>query len=90
MPVPDSGIAAGEPAALLTIEMLPVAALAVVGAKVAVIAALLPALIVNGKLTPPTLKPVPADETWVIVRAALPAFVSVMVWFALLPTATLP
>lgn len=77
--MPDKAIAAGEPGALLTIDMLPVAALAVVGAKIAVIGALLPALIVNGKLTPPTLKPVPDGDTWVIVRAALPAFVSVMV-----------
>jgi hypothetical protein len=90
VPVPDRAIAAGEPGALLTIEMLPVAAPAEVGAKMAANEALLPALIVIGKLTPLTLNPVAEVEACVTVRVALPLFVSVIVWVALLPTETLP
>jgi hypothetical protein len=90
VPVPDRAIAAGEPGALLTIETLPVAAPAEVGAKMAANEALLPALIVIGKLAPLTLNPVPEADACVTVRVALPLFVSVIVWVALLPTDTLP
>lgn len=58
-PVPDSATAAGEPCALLTIEMLPVALPAEVGANVALNEALAPALIVIGILPPLTPKPAP-------------------------------
>jgi hypothetical protein len=90
VPVPDRAIAAGEPGALLTIEMLPVAAPAEVGAKMAANEALLPALIVIGKLTPLTLNPVPEAVAWVTVSVALPEFVKVIVCGTLLPTATFP
>lgn len=90
MPVPDNATAEGEPAALLTVATLPVAPVAEVGVKVAVTLALLPALIVIGKLKPLTLKPAPVAFTWEIVRAALPGLDSVIVWFALPPTETLP
>jgi hypothetical protein len=63
MPVPDSAIAAGEPGALLTIETLPVAAPAVVGANTAENEPLLPALMLNGKLAALTLNPVPEAES---------------------------
>jgi hypothetical protein len=90
VPVPDRAIAAGEPGALLTIETLPDAAPAAVGAKVAVNDALLPALMVIGIVPPLTANPVPVAVAWVTVRAPLPEFVKVIVWGTLLPTATLP
>jgi hypothetical protein len=89
-PVPDKAIAAGEPGALLMIEMLPVAAPADVGAKTAENDPLLPAPIVIGQLAPPTLNPVPEADAWVTVRVPFPEFVKVIVWGTLLPTATLP
>ena len=90
MPVPDKAIAAGEPGALLTTEILPLAAPADAGAKVAVNDALLPALMLIGIVAPLMLKPVPEAVACVTVRVALPELVKVIVWGALLPTATLP
>jgi hypothetical protein len=90
MPVPDKATIAGEPGALLTIEMPPVAAPAEVGAKVAVNDALLPALMFIGIVAPLMPNPVPEAVAWVTVRVALPEFVKVIVWGTLLPTATLP
>ena len=79
MPVPDRAIAAGEPGALLTIEMPPVAAPAEVGAKVAVNDALLPALMFIGIVAPLMPNPAPEAVAWVTVRVALPEFVKVIV-----------
>ena len=90
IPVPDNAIDAGEPGALLTIEMLPVAAPAEVGAKMAENEALLPALIVIGMLAPLMLNPVPEGNALVTVNVPVPAFVSVTVCVPLLPTETLP
>jgi hypothetical protein len=90
IPVPDSAIDAGEPGALLTIEILPVAAPAEVGAKIAENEALLPALIVIGMLAPLMLNPVPEGDALVTVKVPVPAFVRVTVCVPLLPTATLP
>jgi len=90
VPVPDNRIDAGEPGALLTIEMLPVAAPAEVGAKMAENEALLPALIVIGMLAPLVLNPVPEAVAPVTVNVPVPAFVSVTVCVPLLPTETLP
>ena len=90
MPVPERAIAAGEPGALLTIEILPDAAAADVGAKVAVNEALLPALMVIGIVAPLTLNPVPEADAWVTVRVPLPEFVKVIICGTLLPTATFP
>jgi hypothetical protein len=81
---------AGEPGALLTIEMLPVAAPAAVGVKTAENEALLPALIFIGMLAPLTLNPVPEADAPVTVNVAVPAFVRVTVCVPLLPTETLP
>lgn len=75
---------------MLTIEMLPAAAPADVGAKTAANDALLPALIVIGRLAPLTLNPLPEAVACVTVRVALPLFVSVIVWVALLPSETFP
>jgi hypothetical protein len=90
VPVPDSAIEAGEPGALLTTDMLPLAAPADVGAKVAVNEALLPAPIFIGIVAPLMLNPAPDTVVCVTVRVALPEFVRVIVCGALLPTATLP
>jgi len=90
IPVPDNAIDAGEPGALLTIEMLPVAAPAEVGANIAENEALLPALIVIGMLAPLMLNPLPEGDALVTVNVPVPAFVSVTVCAPLLPTETLP
>ena len=75
---------------MLTTEILPDAAPADVGVKVAVNDALLPALIVIGGLAPLMPNPVPEAVACVTVRVALPEFVKVIVWGMLLPTATFP
>ena len=75
---------------MLTIEMLPVAAPAEVGVKMAENEALLPALIVIGILAPLMLNPVPEGVAPFTVRVPVPALVSVTVCVPLLPTATLP
>jgi hypothetical protein len=90
VPVPDRAIAAGEPGALLTTEILPLAGPADVGAKVAVNDALLPALMFIGIVAPLMPNPAPEAVAWVTVRVALPEFVKVIVWGMLLPTATFP
>lgn len=77
IPVPVNAIVAGEPGALLTIEMLPAAAPAEVGVKMAENDALLPALIVIGMLAPLMLNPAPDGEALVIVNVPVPAFVSI-------------
>ena len=90
VPVPLNAIVAGEPGALLTIEMLPVAAPAEGGVKMAEKDALLPALMVIGMLTPLMLNPVPEGDAAVTVNVAVPALVSVTICVPLLPTDTLP
>jgi hypothetical protein len=90
VPVPLSEIASGEPGALLVIEMLPEALPADAGANCAVKAALEPALMVSGVVSPDMLKPVPDADAAEIVTLAVPELVSVMVCVPLLPTATLP
>ena len=59
MPVPLKAIVAGEPGALLTIEILPVSLPATGGVNLAVNDALPPALIVIGMVAPLMLNPVP-------------------------------
>ena len=58
-PVPLSGIASGEPGALLTKETEPVTLTAVVGAKAALNVVLPPAAIVTGTVRPEMVKPAP-------------------------------
>jgi hypothetical protein len=89
-PVPDIETAAGEPCALLTIEMLPAALPAEVGANVALNEALAPALIVIGMLAPLTPKPVPDGVNCVMVRVAFPGFDNDTVCDPLPPTAVFP
>lgn len=90
MPVPVSGIVAGEPGALLVIEMLPEALPAVVGANCAVNVVLPPALMVAGIASPEMLKPAPDALATVIVSEPVPGFESVIVCDELPPTLTLP
>jgi hypothetical protein len=89
-PVPLRAIEAGEPGALLVIEMLPVALPEVVGANWAVNEMFAPALMVVGTGKPLIEKPVPEVLAAEIVSAALPVFVNVTVCGELLPTFTLP
>lgn len=90
MPVPESATEAGEPGALLTIEMEPVALPPVVGANVAVKDALEPAAIFSGVPAPLTLKPAPEAEICETVKVALPWLESETVAEPLLPTPMLP
>src|SRR5580698_962588 len=90
VPVPLKLIVVGEFGALLTIEMLPLALPADVGAKLALNVVLNPAPNVSGAVIPVVLKPVPAAVTAEIVTVALPPFVSVMVCELFAPVATLP
>lgn len=89
-PVPDSEMDAGEPGALLTIEIAPDLDPAEVGAKVALTEELLPALMVSGRLAPLTPNPEPLAASWVMVTAALPELVSETVCEVLLPTEAFP
>lgn len=59
-------------------EMLPEALPTTAGAKFAVSVVLSPGLMVTGTVNPLTLKPAPGALAAEIVRAAVPAFVSVM------------
>jgi hypothetical protein len=88
-PVPERATVAGDPAALLAIEIEPVALPAAAGVNVVLNDALAPAATVIGKL-PFTLKPLPAAVAEVIVNVALPEFVSETVCVPVLPTFTLP
>jgi hypothetical protein len=87
--VPESATVAGDPTALLTIEIEPAALPAAAGVKIVLNEALAPAATVSGKL-PLTLKPLPDAVADVIVSVALPEFVSATVCAPVLPTFTLP
>jgi hypothetical protein len=88
-PVPVRATVAGEPTALLAIEIDPVAPPAAVGENVVLKVALAPAATVIGKL-PLTLNPLPEDVAELIVSVALPEFVKLTVCVPLAPTFTLP
>jgi hypothetical protein len=90
VPVPLKAIVVGELGALLTIEMLPLALPAVVGANCALNVVLRPAPKVTGVLNPLILIPAPDAVAPEIVTLAVPVFVNVMDWVPLLPTATDP
>lgn len=79
VPVPVSAIKAGDPGALLVIETLPVTAPEAVGVNFAVKVVFAPALIVAGTVKPLMLKPLPVAVAAVIVRAASPVLVKVIV-----------
>lgn len=90
MPAPLQAIVVGELGALLTIEMLPLALPAVVGANCALNVVLSPAPNVSGVLNPLRLIPAPDGVAPEIVTLAVPEFVNVMDCVPLLPTATDP
>jgi hypothetical protein len=90
VPVPFKVIVVGEFGALLTIEMLPLALPAEVGANLALNVVLSPAPNVTGVVIPVVLKPAPVTVTAEIVTVAVPPFVRVMVCELLVPVATLP
>ena len=76
--------------ALLTMERLPVKLPVVVGAKVALKAALLPGAKTKGNERPLALKLPPVTLTCVTFTLPVPGFVRVTGFVLLLPTATLP
>lgn len=69
-------IASGELNCALTIEQLPAAFPAVVGAKLAVNVKLLPGDRVKGRDAPLTAKPAPLAVAWEMVTATVPEFVT--------------
>jgi hypothetical protein len=89
-PVPAKATVAGEPAALLVIEIDPDVLPAVVGLNTAVNVAELPAVIVIGIDAPVMLKPAPDATACVTVSVALPEFVNDTVCVPVPPTATFP
>jgi hypothetical protein len=90
VPVPLNVIVVGEFGALLTIEMLPLALPAEVGANLALNVVLSPAPNVRGVLNPLMLRPAPDTVALDSVMLAVPEFVNVMDCVPLLPTATDP
>jgi hypothetical protein len=88
-PVPDKDTVAGDPAALLAMEIEPVAAPAADGVNVVLNDALAPAATVIGN-APLVAKPVPDALAEVTVSVALPEFVNETVCVPVLPTLTLP
>ena len=69
---------------------VPLAAVAVCGAKVTVNVAAWPAPMVTGAVIPLKVKSVPAMPTFEIVRLEPPTFVSVSVSFCVVPVCTVP
>ena len=90
MPVPLTGIAVVEAAALLEIEMLPVVLPADVGANTTLNVVLPPAAIVVGVDIPLTVKPLPEAEIEAMLRLAVPVFITITDSEELLPVVTLP
>jgi hypothetical protein len=89
MPAPLNVIVAGEPGALLLIEMLPEALPLAVGENFAVKDVLPPAAIVTGSVSPERLNPVPDAVARDMTVFAVPGLLSVMVAVPVLPVATL-
>jgi hypothetical protein len=73
-PVPDSGMARGEPAASLTNDTDPVTAPALAGANATLNVLLLPVAIVVGTVRPFTLNPEPVAVSCEIFNVAVPLF----------------
>ena len=80
----------GELSCALTIEQLPEAFPAAVGAKLTVNVKLLLGDKVNGRDAPPTAKPEPLTVAWEMVTATLPELVTLKLWLLVDPTATFP
>lgn len=90
MPAPVNPITIGDPGALLTTEMLPVALPAAAGKNFAVKDAVCPAANVAGRERPAMENPVPDAVACETVTLAVPEFVRVTVADPLLPSNTLP
>jgi len=89
-PVPDKLNGAREPDALLAMEMLELAAPAVVGAKVTFSVAEFPAAIVAPAARPVAVNPLPGVLTDEIVTVAVPVLVTVEDSWLFFPTVTFP
>jgi len=90
VPVPESATLSVELDAFDTTDRLPLAAPALVGAKVAVNVTLWFAVSVRGKVNPLTEKTAPVKFAWVMVIDDPPVLVSVSDKLVLLPTWILP
>jgi hypothetical protein len=89
-PVPLSGIASGEPGALLVSEIDPLTVPAALGVKTALNVKFFPELMVNGVVRPLRLNPAPEIWACEMVTAAVPEFAKLIGCELLLPTVTLP
>lgn len=89
VPVPESAMLSGEFDAVETTERLPLAAVALVGVKVAVKVTLSLGVRLMGKFNPLIEKAAPVKFACEIVAVEPPVLVSVSDKFALLPTCTL-
>ena len=87
-PVPLRAIVAGDPGALLVMEIVPDAVPSALGAKLTENVAFAPALMVVGASV--MVYPGPEIVAALTFSAALPVFVNVTICEALLPTLTLP
>src|SRR5947209_6233443 len=76
-PMPLRAIVVGEFRALLTSETLPVMLPVLAGAKTTLKVVFCPGARVRGKLSPPTLRPLPETWAWETVTLALPELVRV-------------
>jgi hypothetical protein len=91
VPVPVSGIVAGESGELLVTVSVPASAAAAVGANFTLKLVVAPAAKVIGIVaTPLSLNPVPATVTCVIIRSAFPVFLSCTVCAFVVPSDTDP
>lgn len=86
VPVPESAMLSGELDASETIDTVPLAAPALVGAKITVNVMLWFEESVAGKVNPLTEKTVPVTLAWVMVTVEPPVFVSVSDLLLLFPT----
>ncbi len=75
--VPLRAIVVGEFRALLTSETLPVMLPVLAGAKTTLKLVFCPGVRVRGRLSPPTLRPLPETLAWETVPLALPELVMV-------------
>src|SRR5205807_621378 len=71
-------------------ETLPVMLPVFAGAKATLKFVFCPGVRVRGKLSPPTLRPLPEAWTWARLNLALPVFVKVVFYLLRIPTPTFP
>lgn len=89
-PVPESGIASGEPGALLASEIEPFTEPAELGEKATLNVVFWPALIETGVVRPEMLNPVPVTVAELIVSVAVPPLVIVTGVVFVFPSVTFP